>query len=108
MSERGKSVDNNGNKISLNNLMFQMLSKNTEVMTELCKALEGMDDVLRELSKKSDKAEFHRMFETSEAKAVKIILIVILVISFSTFIALALGGEVGWLIDVMIKLIPGL
>lgn len=97
--------DNNKNKesngISPTNMLFNIVTKNTEVMTKLCEALDGVKDTLSHISNHCDDEKIQLRTISSRYSIIQRLLIGILVVSVAIFIILALGGEVGWLIDII-------
>ena len=100
-SEAGKR----SNGISAGDMMFQIITKNTEVMTALCETLKDMEETMDEITKSDIKSGYARMDILNNVKINKKMNIIILLICVSIMSALALGGQVGWLIEVLTKIV---
>lgn len=105
MTKESSNFSKRDDGISVGDMMFQIITKNTEVMTELCETLKDMEETLDEISKSDIKSNYARDEILNVIKAVKRISIIILIVAISIMIAFALGGKVGWLIEIGTKLL---
>lgn len=105
-SAKKKSDSGSGSGISMTNMMFQIITKNTEVITELCKNLEGSDETLKEVSKGYIAEVAHRELVEKEQKKQTKLLIAILIGVILTSMLLIDGGEASsWLLKVLAKIV---
>ena len=101
---KDKNNDNNG--LSMNTLMFQVITKNTEVLTELSKTLTALEKTESEISDGYIGEVHHRENVENILKWQIKLLIFIIVLLF--LVIVCLGGDVEWIIKTIPKLIPGL
>ena len=104
MTKKPRVSSDRDTGIPVGDMMFQIITKNTEVMTALCETLKDVEETLNDIVKSDIKSNYARTEILNHIKAVKKLAILILIASGSIILAFALGGKVGWFIDIATKL----
>ena len=90
------------------NILYTIVEKNTQVMTELSKTLESIDDSIKDVSTKCSKHEIYDEKQEIYRGVNKKIFTWILIMTIANFLMFTMGGKIGWLVDLLGKLLPGL
>lgn len=100
--------DHEPDNISQTNILFNVLTKNTEVMTELSKTLKIVHDELKKIDETTQEmCRTQKKMETRDKLAMKMIIYIMIGI-FLIMLAFTAGGGPDWVREVLIRLLPGL
>lgn len=99
MTEKEKSG------LSESNIMYNLLVKNTEVMTELCKTQSAVQSTIKEISEGYIGEVVHREFLEKKVKGLIKINITILILVSIAFVIITTGDFPEWLTKLLTKLI---
>lgn len=101
-------MTDNKNNIDLTTLMYSIVEKNTSVMTELSKTENAVHEAIKEISDGYiAEVVYRENLEKQLDKLCKMI-VTLIVISLCSFTYLLLGGQVGWFLETILKLVPSL
>jgi len=98
-------TDNKSN-LDMTTLMYNIVQKNTEVMTELSKTESAVQEAIKEISDGYiAEVVYRENLEKRMAVLIKMSLTSI-VLGILIFIYLLFGGTPGWFLEMILKLIP--